>query len=87
MNVSNRDAVLAALTPVFREVMDDPELVVDEHLTGNDVPMWDSLNHIALIVEVEAQTGLVFTTDQLVGLSNVGDFVSLLIEMGFEGHP
>ena len=38
-----------------------------------------SLNHITLIVEVETLTGLVFTTDELIALENLGDFVKLLV--------
>ncbi len=73
------------LTPVFQRVFDDPELVLTANLTASDVPLWDSLNHIALVVELEDLTGLTFTTDQLAGLANVGDFVDLLEDLGYRG--
>lgn len=75
--------ILNRITPVFREVFDDPTLELTESLSANDVKKWDSLNHITLIVELEALTGLSFTTDELVKLQTVGDFVNLLLEKGF----
>lgn len=78
-------AVINAITPVFQRVFNDPDLVLSANLTANDVPLWDSLNHIVLVVELEDLTGLTFTTDQLAGLANVGDFVDLIVGLGYRG--
>ena len=77
--------IFDSITPVFRDVFDDPALTLTEELSANDVPNWDSLNHITLIVELEALTGLTLSTDDLVNLQNVGDFVRLLAEKGYRG--
>lgn len=77
--------VVAAITPVFRRVFDEPELILTPDLTARDVQAWDSLNHIVLVVELEDLTGLTFSTDQLAGLANVGDFVELMVGMGYRG--
>jgi acyl carrier protein len=78
-----RKAILDRITPVFREVFDDPFLELSEELSAHDVENWDSLNHITLIVELESLTGLVFTTEELVDLQNVGDFVTLMANKGY----
>lgn len=77
--------ILESITPIFREVFDDPFLILAEELSAKDVANWDSLNHITLIVELETHTGLILTTDELVNLRNVGDFVNLLEEKGYRG--
>ncbi len=77
--------IIDSITPIFREVFDDPSLIVTKELSANDVKNWDSLNHIILIVELETLTGLFFSTDELVNLKNVGDFVQLLAEKGYRG--
>lgn len=77
--------IIDSITPVFRDVFDDPTLILTEELSANDVPNWDSLNHITLIVELEALTGIALSTDELVNLQNVGDFVRLLAEKGYRG--
>ena len=44
-------------------------------------PKWirgDSLNHITLIVEIERQFGIELSTNELAGLRNVGDMLTLL---------
>lgn len=77
--------IIDSITPIFREVFDDPSLIVTKDLSANDVKNWDSLNHITLIVELETLTGLSFSADELVNLRNVGDFVQLLVDKGYRG--
>ena len=77
--------ILDAIAPTFREVFDDPSLVLTSKLSANDVDNWDSLNHITVIVELETLTGLIFSTDELVNMKDVGDFVQLLTDKGYHG--
>ena len=77
--------ILDAITPIFRDVFDDPALILTENTSANDVKNWDSLNHITLIVELEALSGMSLSTDELVNLKNVGDFVQLLADKGYRG--
>jgi acyl carrier protein len=77
--------VLKALEPIFRDVFEEPDLVVTRELNANDVENWDSLNHIALIVEIEMLTNISFSIDQLLDMSNVGDFADMLVAEGFLG--
>lgn len=81
-----KQSVLQNIQPVFRRVFEDNALVLKPETSAVDVPAWDSLNHIALIVELESFTGLSFTTDELVNLKNVGDFVELMISKGYHGN-
>jgi acyl carrier protein len=78
-----RKAILDLITPVFRGVFDDPSLELTDELSAHNVENWDSLNHITLIVELESLTGLSFTTEELVDLQNVGDFVTLMMKKGY----
>jgi acyl carrier protein len=78
--------VLELLTPIFRSVFNEPSLILSRNITAKDVDNWDSLNHIILIVQIEEMTNLSFSTNQLVKLNNVGDFVDLILELGFTGN-
>lgn len=80
MTVS-REAVLRKLEPIFRNVI-DPDLVLSEELDASQVPLWDSLKHIILVVEIEMQLGVKLTTDELAQLRNVGEMVTLLQQRG-----
>ena len=37
----------------FRDVFEDPMLLITEKTTAADIPTWDSLTHITLIVSLE----------------------------------
>jgi acyl carrier protein len=79
----SREAVLRKLEPIFRGVV-DPDLVLTEELDASKVPLWDSLNHIILVVEIEMKLGVPLTTDELAQLSNVGELVTLLQQKGVQ---
>lgn len=67
---------------VFRDVFDNPTMEIAPGLTAQDVDGWDSFNHINLVVALEDEFGLSFTTDQIAGMANVGDLVDVLNDLG-----
>jgi acyl carrier protein len=79
----SREAVLQKLAPIFRSVI-DPDLVLSEELDASKVPLWDSLKHIILMVEIEMQLGVKLTTDELANLRNVSDLITLLQQKGVQ---
>jgi acyl carrier protein len=79
----SREAVLRKLEPIFRDVI-DPDLVLSEEVDASKVPLWDSLKHIILVVEIEVKLGVTLTTDELANLRNVGELVTLLQDKGMQ---
>jgi acyl carrier protein len=65
-------------TSVFRETLDRDDLVLTPQLTARDVEGWDSLSHILLVVAVEQRFGIKFSTGEIDGLENVGQFIALI---------
>ena len=65
------------LTTIFRDVFDDESLVLRDDLTAEDVENWDSLTHINLIVAIEKEFRIRFTTAEVSGLKNVGELEAL----------
>lgn len=72
------EKIRAKLKDVFRDIFDDEQLSVDDTTTASDVEGWDSLAHVNLIVAVEKAFEVSFTTKEINGLGNVGDFVRLI---------
>jgi acyl carrier protein len=70
--------VMAELADVFRTVFDDPEITVTEATSADDVSGWDSMTHIALIVETECRFGVTFAAAELDSLRRVGDLARLI---------
>jgi acyl carrier protein len=80
----SKAAILRRLEPIFRNVL-DPDLVLTEDLDASRIPLWDSLNHIILVVEIEMQLGVALSTDEIAHLNNVGEMVALLESKGVSG--
>jgi acyl carrier protein len=70
--------VKANLNAVFQRVFDNNKIMIFDEMTANDVEEWDSLAHINLIMEIEAEFNLRFTVNDIVGLKNVGDMIQLI---------
>jgi acyl carrier protein len=74
----SQDALLGRLNEVFRSVFDDPNLTVSPATTAKDVPGWDSIVHITLVIEVEREFGVKFQMSEIEKLRNVGDLLAIL---------
>ena len=76
--MNSREQIYESLTEIFRNVFDDPGFSVTPELSAQDVPEWDSFNHINLIVAAEMRFGVKFRTSEIDALRNVGDFAGLI---------
>ena len=73
-----RDEVIGKLVPLMEDVFDEDDIVYADTLTANDIPDWDSLSHIRLMIAVERAFGVRFATGDIEDLRNVGDLVSAI---------
>ena len=63
---------------VFRDTFDDEGLMLRDEMTAAEVENWDSLTHIDLIVGIERQFKVRFTTAEVSSMKNVGDLRALI---------
>ena len=66
------------LQEIFRDLFDDDEIVLRDDTTAKDVPGWDSLKNVKLMIRVEKAFGIRFGTGEVVGLKNVGELLALI---------
>ena len=66
------------LTSVFRDVFDDDNLTIAPEFTAAELPEWDSLQHIRLIIAAEREFALKFSAAEIATLENVGEFADLI---------
>ena len=78
MQPANKAEITEALTGIFRDIFENPALVLRDDMTAADVERWDSLNHIDLIVAIESRWKIRFTTREIAGLKNVGGLAALI---------
>ena len=72
------DQVISRLTDVFRETFHQPNLLLKPEMTAADIEGWDSLSHIDLIVAVEREFKIRFTTAEVTSLKNVGELIVIV---------
>ncbi|MDQ6705658.1 MAG: acyl carrier protein [Acidobacteriota bacterium] len=67
---------------VFQEIFDDDALEVNDETSAKTVPEWDSLAHVRLIIALEEEFDIKFTTQEVVKMACLGDLKKALISKG-----
>ncbi|MBF0371459.1 MAG: acyl carrier protein [Magnetococcales bacterium] len=73
------EGILQELTPIFQEVFDDGQLVVTETLSANEIPQWDSLSYVQLLVTIEQRLQVKFNASEVGELKDVSDLVRAIV--------
>ena len=71
---------LGRLTKVFRALFNTPTLIPRDDLVAKDLPGWDSFNHINLIINIEEEFNIRFTSEEVSGMQNIGDLKKVMTE-------
>ena len=71
-------AVWDRVVTVIRQTFDEPVVPITRETTADDVPGWDSVSNIELLVTLELEFGVRFYTGQIAGLKNVGELVDAI---------
>ena len=72
------DNILEELQSIFRDVLDQPDLVLTRSSNASNVDDWDSLAHINLVTSIEKRYKIKFALGELQDLKDVGDMVDLI---------
>ncbi|KFF27951.1 acyl carrier protein [Chryseobacterium vrystaatense] len=75
----NKDEILAKLTGIFHDELDNDTIVLSFETTADDIEEWDSLSHIQLIVAVEKAFGVRFTSSEIQSWNNVGEMIDCIL--------
>ncbi len=67
---------------IFREVFEDEKLIIAPESTIDDIEGWDSLTHFQMIMEVEMEYNIKFTTEEIASLTTVGELLGLIESKG-----
>ncbi|MGY4537056.1 acyl carrier protein [Mucilaginibacter sp. UYNi724] len=76
----NTDQILTKVNDIFKDVLENDDIVLTRSTTATDIEEWDSLNHIQLIVAIEKKFGIRFTTAEIYNWENVGSMCSMIAQ-------
>ena len=70
--------IIDKITPVFRKVFNDANLLLYMDSSAADFDKWDSINHVILMARIERLLNIKIDTAELIQLKSVGDLVNLI---------
>ncbi len=70
--------LIEEVAKVVREVLGQPELALTATTLPEEVPAWDSLAHIQLVLALGRHFGVKFTTAEVLGWSDVGSIAECI---------
>jgi len=69
---------MEVLQEIFRDVFDEEDMEIYADMSAGDHEEWDSLTQIQIVVATEKKFSIRFTTAEVMGLKNVGEFAALI---------
>lgn len=72
--------ILHDVNEIFKDVLDNDDLVITRETTSADVEDWDSLNHIQLVVAIEKHFKLKFASSEIYSWKDVGEMCDVIAE-------
>ena len=70
-----RNEILKRVEEIFREELEQEDLVLSDETTADDVDGWDSLSHVQLVAAMEEDFGIEFKSREILSWDNVGDLI------------
>jgi len=74
----NDATIYERLNEVFHNVFFDDEIKVGPATSAPDIEGWDSVAHVNLMVAVETEFGIQFTTQEQESMQTVGDMAAII---------
>lgn len=73
-----RAQILSETEEVFRDILDNEDIVLCDGTTADDIDEWDSLTHIQLVVAIEKHFKIKFTSREILSWKNVGEMIDTI---------
>lgn len=74
----DKTQILADVQEIFRDVLDNEDIVITPETVADDIEEWDSLSHIQLVVAIEKHFKIKFVSKELMEWKTVGDMVDCI---------
>ena len=70
--------ILSKLQDIFRDILDDENIVLENETTADDIEGWDSLSHIQIVHEIESEFGITFTAYEISSWIDIEELIDCI---------
>ncbi len=74
-----KNQILADVQEIFRDVLDNEDIKINDLTAADDIEEWDSLSHIQLIVAIEKHFKIKFNSKEILEWKTVGDMIDCIV--------
>lgn len=74
----NKSDILLKLQSIFRDVLDQADLQINESSSPDTIEGWDSIVNVNIIMAVEEDFGVSFSVDELQTVKSVASIIELI---------
>ena len=75
---TEKSTILHKINQIFIDVLDNKDITLTESTSAKDIEEWDSLTNIQIIISIEKEFNIHFTTKDLLNLKSVKDIVECI---------
>lgn len=65
--------IIKKVESIFRDILEDNNINLVEATTSDDIEDWDSLTHVQIVMEIQHQFCITFSSTEILSWNNVGE--------------
>ena len=73
-----KEEIMERLTPIFAELFDEENIVLQENMSPENVENWVSITQLMLIESIEKEFNIRFKLMEIQQLDNVGNIIATI---------
>ncbi len=77
---NNKKEILKKIEPIFHKVFENKKIKLKFTSSSKNIPRWDSLAQINLVIGIEKLLKIKFNVSELSSLKNVGEMIDLIMK-------
>lgn len=74
----SRSNILSRIGFIASDILNISDLLITEDTMASDVPGWDSLTHVQIVIAVETAFNIRMTATEVAQLENVGSLIDIV---------